>query len=249
MNRYVGLLAGIEAEKQKINPEQEVIVGLIGGVSLGDNQPHYSDVGNIDSKWQADFGIGPGCEAPNPINPDEPIRAVPPVRLREMTESFSPGNMYSICDPDYSPALLAIGNAIRDQIRPACYTKCVEDTDEATLTLEPNCTVEEDPPGADNTVRVEECRKDANGYIYDPVSGDYEMPSADVNVCYAALTDPGGLTPSTGDDMSDECLDRSYNLEFKIYRRPGFPAAGGTAISASCSLADFAEVSCPGIGG
>jgi hypothetical protein len=249
MSRYVGLVAGIEAEKQLINPEQEVIVGLIGGVSLADNRPHYSDVSDTDPFWQESFGIGPGCEAPNPNNPDEPIRAVPPVRLREMTESFSPGNMFSICNSDYSPALESIANAIREQIRPACYTKCVEDTDEATETLEPECTVEEDPPGSDNTVRIQECRKDANGYVFDPVTGNYEMPADDVNVCYAALTDADDLTSSEGDDMSDECLASNYNLEFKIHRRPGFPAAGGTSISASCSLADFTDVSCPGIGG
>jgi hypothetical protein len=249
MSRYVGLVAGIEAEKQQINPEQEVIVGLIGGVSLDDNSPYYSDVSDTDPEWQEAFGIGPGCEAPNPLNPAEPIRAVPPVRLRAMTEAFSPGNMFSICNSNYSPALETIANAIRDQIRPACYTKCVEDIDASTLTLEPECTVEEDPLGPDNTVRIEECRRDANGYVFDPVTGDYEMPADGVNVCYAALTDADQLTPSAGDDMSEDCKSSNYNLEFKIHRRPGFPAAGGTSISASCSLADFAEVSCPGIGG
>ena len=248
MNRYIGLLDGLELEKQKLDSSQEIIVGLIGGVSLGDNQPHYGDIGAIDGKWQGDYGIGPGCEAPNPNDPNSPIRAVPPVRLAELTDAFSPGNMFSICDDDYRPALDAIADAITQQIRPACYTKCVEDLDEATELVEPECLVEEDPPGPDNTVRVEECRKDADGYIYDPVTGDYELPSDAVDVCYAVRTDPGGLTPSLGDDMSDACLLEHYNLEFEIHRRLGVPAAGGTAISASCSLADFADVTCPGIG-
>ena len=38
-------------------------------------------------------------------------------------------------------------------------------------------------------------------------------------------------------------------LEFKIARRPGYPAPGGTSISADCELADFPGVTCPGIGG
>jgi hypothetical protein len=247
MERYAGLLAGLEAEKQALNAGQEIIVGLIGGVSLDDNLPYYSDVSDTDPVWQDSFGIGPGCEAANPNNPDEPIRAVPPVRLRALTDEFTPGNMYSICNSDYSPALEAIANAISAQIRPACYTECVEDLDSSTETLEFECAVEEDPPGPDNTVRVEECRKDENGYVYDPNTGDYEMPAADVNVCYAALSDATGLTASLGDDMSQECQDGNYNLEFKIHRRPGFPALGGTAILASCSLADFANVTCPGI--
>ena len=75
------------------------------------------------------------------------------------------------------------------------------------------------------------------------------MPADGVNVCYALLTDESAATGSTADDMSDECVEGNFNLEFKIARRPGFPAEGGTSISATCSLADFPEVSCPGIGG
>jgi hypothetical protein len=58
-----------------------------------------------------------------------------------------------------------------------------------------------------------------------------------------------GVRPRSRSDIGDTCLASNYNLEFKIQRRLGHPAVGGTAISASCSLADFAEVSCPGIGG
>ena len=37
-------------------------------------------------------------------------------------------------------------------------------------------------------------------------------------------------------------------IEFVIVRRPGFPAVGGSTLSATCSLADFADLDCPGIG-
>jgi hypothetical protein len=46
--------------------------------------------------------------------------------------------------------------------------------------------------------------------------------------------------------MSGFCADRHYNLELVIERR--FPAAAGTAVTAVCSLADFPDVECPGIG-
>jgi hypothetical protein len=250
MSRYTGLVQGLEAEKQTINANQEVIVALIGGVSnTGD--VFYADVGNTDPAFQDSFGIGPGCTAPNPLDPMEPVTAVPPVRLRDMTAAFTPDNMFSICEQDYSPALEAIAERIKDQIQPACYTKCVKDTDAATTTIDPECTVEENPPGGgtEDVERVEECLRDANGYVIDPNTNDYSMPADGVNVCYALLTDIDGTTGSTADDMSDDCINSNFNLEFKVARRPGFPAAGGTSISATCSLADFPEVSCPGIGG
>ncbi|WP_052545850.1 vWA domain-containing protein [Enhygromyxa salina] len=247
MSRYIGLLDGLEKEKQQVNEAQEVIVALIGGVA-NDGTPFYGDVGGTNPMFQNSFGIGPGCEAPNPINPAEPVQAVPPVRLRDLVEEFTPGNMFSICQQDYSDAMVAIADRIREQIQPACYANCVKDTDASTEIVEPECTVEEDPPGDGNDVKIEECLKDAAGYIVDG-DGAYTMPGPSVNVCYVLLTDNMGITNSPADDMSDECVDLNYNLEFKVERRPGFPAVGGTSISATCSLADFENVSCPGIGG
>jgi hypothetical protein len=40
-----------------------------------------------------------------------------------------------------------------------------------------------------------------------------------------------------------------YNLEFKIVRRPGFPAPGGTVVTVSCTVAENPAQACPGIGG
>jgi hypothetical protein len=249
MSRYIGLLDGLEKEKQELNADQEVIVALIGGVSASDGLPYYSDVTATDPMFQGSFGIGPGCTAPNPNNPAEPVQAVPPVRLRDLVQEFTPGNMFSICQDDYSTAMEEIANRIKDQIQPACYTKCVKDTDASTDLVDPECTVEEDPPGNDNTVKLQECLTDASGYVIDGATDDYTMPATGVNVCYALLTDDVMATGSIDDDMSAFCSDENYNLEFKIARRPGFPATGGTSISATCSLADFPDVTCPGIGG
>jgi hypothetical protein len=249
MSRYYGLVDGLEAQKQEYNAQQEIIVALIGGVAA-DGSVHYGEVGSTDPDYQNSFGIGPGCEAPPPMGSMEPVQAVPPVRLRDMVNRYSEGNMFSICESDYSPALEAIAERIRDQIQPACYTKCVKDTDASTVIVDPECTVEESRPGEDDPARIEECATDAGGaYIIDQTTNDYAMPSDDINVCYALLTDDVMSTASTADDMSPECSDQNFNLEFKISRRPGFPAAGGTAISATCSLADFPDVTCPGIGG
>ena len=244
VSRYTGLIAGIEADKQALNAQQEVIVALIGGVR-NTGEVFYADDLD-DPAFQDTFGIGPGCTAAGDVS------AIPPVRMRDMTEAFTPGNMFSICEGDLSPALEAIADRIKDQIQPACYSQCVADSDPATPGLQPECTVEENPPGngKDDTISLEECLRDQNGdYVIDPNTDDYAMPAADINVCYAALTDATMSTASTADDMSIACAEVNFNLEFALVRRPGFPAAGGTSVSAVCTLAESYEDTCPGIGG
>jgi len=247
MSRYIGLLDGLEAEKQEISADNQVVVSLIAGVGV-DGVPHYADVDLSDSEFQHSFGIGPGCTAPNPLDPNSPVEAVPPVRLRVLTEAFTPDNMFSICEADYSAALEAVAAQIRDQINPACYSQCAADSDPATEILEPSCVVKEDQPGQDPT-EVPECLRDGQGYVIDPDTQDYAMPDDQTRVCYAALVDSQGLSADPRDDMSPECTDANFNLEFKVVRRPGFPAPGGTSMSAVCEVDEFPDLTCPGIGG
>ena len=84
--------------------------------------------------------------------------------------------------------------------------------------------------------------------MVDPQTADYAMPNADANACFAMLVDTGGQTPAVNDDMSSQCIDLNYNLELAVTRRPGYPAAAGT-VGATCMLAEFPDVTCPGIGG
>jgi hypothetical protein len=247
MSRYYGLLDGLEAQKQDFNANQEIIVGLIGGVD-SQGTVHYASVAQTDPEYENNFGIGPGCMAPPPVGSTDPITAVPPVRERALVDRYSEGNMFSICESDYSPALEQIASRIADQIRPACYANCAQDTNPNTATLEPECTVEEQSPGNPATV-IDECLREGDTYAIDPLTGGYTMPSDAVNVCHAMRIDASQSTPSMSDDMSLECIDGNYNLEFAIERRPGFPAAAGTTIAADCLLADSPDVTCPGIGG
>ena len=166
--------------------------------------------------------------------------AVPPVRLREFTEAFTQGNMFSVCSDNYAPALEAIADKIIDQIVPACYKACVKDTDLASEILVPDCAVKESAPGASSETNVEECLKDGSGYVM--TDGDYTQPSPDSEVCYALLLDDSGATSDQNDDISEYCADEGWNLEFKIARTGLAPA--GTAISAVCQLSDFGE-ECP----
>lgn len=73
------------------------------------------------------------------------------------------------------------------------------------------------------------------------------MPSDDVNLCFAMMVDAGGQSASPYDDMSDECIQDALNLEFKIARRPGFPATGSSTIHASCVASELPQVDCPNL--
>jgi hypothetical protein len=220
MERYIDVVQELENRKQDITPEQQVLVALIGGVNA-DGTVTYQD-SLSDPDFQADFGIGPGCSSMAGT-------AVPPVRLREFSEAFKVGddrNMFSICDPDYSPALRAIANAIADQVKPACMTTCVADADPTTPErLDPSCTLTQETPredGSFETTPIKACDGDA-------------VPEGD-NVCYQSLT---------GDAMDDYCIDQGYNLQFQLLRREGFPAPGGTSVKATCQLSQNKALDCP----
>jgi hypothetical protein len=247
LSRYVDMLQALEDDKKFVRDNNEIIVGLIAGVEVN-GEVDYVDVSQSDPAYHDAFGIGPGCSVPDPDSPGNLFRAVPPVRLREMGDAFTPGALTSICDNDYSNVFGATVQPLIAQIRPACFPACVQDTDPATDIVEPSCVVVEDPPGDDDSFELPECLRDANGYVIDQESYDYAMPDDETNGCFALLVDSGGQTASFYDDMSLECQEQGSNLEFRISRRPGFPSASGTVHEATCIRADAPEVACPDLG-
>ena len=48
--------------------------------------------------------------------------------------------------------------------------------------------------------------------------------------------------------VDDLCIEEGWNLEFKIVRREGYPAAGGSSMTATCQLSETKKVDCPGLG-
>lgn len=112
MSRYHDLLNELEQDKKQVRADNEIIVILIGGVGQ-DGVPVYADVGGTDPNHQHNFGIGPGCTAPPRPGSTEPVTAVPPVRMAELVDAFSPGSMFSVCADDYSPAFEAIVAPLR----------------------------------------------------------------------------------------------------------------------------------------
>ncbi len=241
VQRYIDRLHGFEALQREIDVQHHVVVAVVGGVA-NDGSAVYAE--SEDPEFADAFGIGPGCTGPLGV------AAVPPVRLLEVVEAFTPDNAFSICNPAYADALTTIADNFGPQVQPACFPACVEDLDPTTATLEPACRVEQHTPGQANEAIVE-CQRNPDGsYAIDPLTNDYTMPGPDVTACHAVLTDAGGATSDVTDDLSAECANFSspagqgLNVEFKIARRPGFPVAPETRVYASCLLSNTPTLDC-----
>ncbi|MCA9680987.1 MAG: hypothetical protein KC457_02230 [Myxococcales bacterium] len=103
LSRYQGLLSELAADKPALR------VALIGGVNAN-GIPTYADAGMIDPSFQDSFGIGPSCIADDPFLPGNSIKAVPPVRMLEVSKSWG-GDVASVCADSFIAALGEIASA------------------------------------------------------------------------------------------------------------------------------------------
>jgi hypothetical protein len=105
VSRYINTLKAIEASKKAIDPGLDVAVLTIAGVGL-DGTLTFADVTDTDPAFQDSFGIGPGCTAPNPLDPNSPRTAVPPGRMREVAEGLTTNPFASICADEFDQFML-----------------------------------------------------------------------------------------------------------------------------------------------
>ena len=239
ISKYIEFLQGIENAKKEFDPGQEVLVSLIAGVPIGYDRGEaeipYADA--LDAEYQSLFGVGPGCIIGDPTDPE--TTAVPPVREREFAEAFAVNdarNLYSICQDDYSAALQAIADKLVEQIKPACMTKCVFDTDVTTEFAEPECELADVDSVTGAKTVIPPCIETPDGWT----------APAMATACYAYLVDNDGQhTPSKLDDMSEYCSDQGFNLEFQLIRSAAAPA--GTSVSANCRLSNNVMRDCPNL--
>ncbi|WP_224195825.1 VWA domain-containing protein [Nannocystis pusilla] len=238
LSKYIDFLQTIEDEKKMRQADQEVLVALIAGVppgyERGDADIVYQD--SDDPEFQSSFGIGAGCQLPNPNDPDAPQTAVPPVREREFAEAFQVGgerNLFSICQDDYSEALREIAKKLEAQIRPACMPQCVKDIDPSTPVLDPSCVLAQINTAEGTREELPPCEE---------VGGEWVTP-AGATACFAELIDRGSQTDSELDNMDPYCVGEGFNLEFKLVRTG--PAPAGTTIQATCELSQNPKQDCP----
>jgi hypothetical protein len=229
VSRYIDLVQTYVERKLARETAPEVLVSGILGVPVGYHQGVeliYRDDPS-DPDFMNDFGIGPGCVSRLEVpGLDDEGKAVPPVRQRAFVEHFAEDddiNLFSICEEDWSIALEAIAEKLRDKIRPSCMPECVADTNPATEVLEPSCVLEQRTPDGERTP-IPECLADGT------------RPEGAV-ACYVAIT---------GDELHPECQDHGWNLEFRLVSDPDQPAPGGTAVNALCELSAQPRLDCPG---
>jgi hypothetical protein len=224
VSRYVERLEAVAASKL---PGREVLVSAIAGVpsgySSGAAEILYANVDETafveEPNFQTLFGIGAGCQT----EIDGAIQAaVPPVRLKVLAEAFvgsglleGARNLYSVCDADYTPAILDIVRGIEVELPPACFSGCVLDVDSSTDELDYSCQVLEASSGGQ--VELPECVSGQSGP---------ELPD-DADACWIA---------KTGAELADECVAQQSNLEFELLRRAGVPVPGDVRVSALCEL-------------
>lgn len=216
IDRYIDQLAELRADRASYGAEVRAIA--IAGVPAGDD-PQLAFATSDDLALQREHGIAPDCTAADGIG-------IPPVRVAAVVEASGTAiGSASICGDDYSPALVDIADAIRDQIEPACVPSCVADADPTTAVLDPSCELRQSMPGAAGTIGVPPC------------NADETLPS-DADVCWVGLV---------GDHRSNYCSDEGSNLEVRLVRRDGHPAPGGTTVEITCEWSERPAIDCPGL--
>lgn len=117
----------------------------------------------------------------------------------------------------------ATGDAWQDVLEPVhCFPNCAADFDDATPLLDPVCFLAEEVDGT--RTEFPECG-------FNPDTAEFEIPPG-VSVCFVLRFDESAQTPAVEDDLSSECLDGGYNLEFGFVRDQPLPA--GAKYVAQC---------------
>jgi hypothetical protein len=114
---------------------------------------------------------------------------------------------------------------------------CVADSDPVTPQVDPDCVLTEHSLEGDAFTKTD----------IPPCSDTAGTLPVGTDVCYVALGDSNGDTPTGADDISPACADDGWNLEFRIVRKQGVPAPEGTQISATCALSLDPDIDCPNL--
>lgn len=268
VSKYIDFLRDIRREKKKLNPNADVFVSLIGGVTHQDGSivyRHGYDGSAEEQEHHKMFGLGYGCTGQSSFLEEEDPNGqksvpggmglavtVPPVRIAAVIEAVNGPSkgphsqaMFPICNDDYTGPLRKLAEKIRTRLPPACHPQCVKTMDEKGAPVGPKCAVFETREGQEKQSLVE-CRRGEDGaYLYDEVRKNYLIPDG-ATTCYALLSDRDGQQSSDAhDNLAPECLAQKKNLEIRIQRDK--PAVGAK-ISAICEPSLKPELECGSLG-
>jgi hypothetical protein len=216
-------LTQINADKQTdpLGEASWVAVATLAGVTSSGQSawPKSGPPGFVE-----EFGAGPGCEIGESAG-------ISPPRISALVDPLGENDHFPTCNDDYTPAFDVFASAGPDQLRPFCFQHCPE-----LQGQRPECIVELERSSGE-TEQLDECVWNAEGYSIDADTGFYEVPEGQ-DLCVAYLTDSDGSTESGTDDLSQECSDDGWSLEFAIARRPEDTRVLEGSYVARCVLAE-----------
>ncbi|HJX66889.1 MAG TPA: hypothetical protein VJ860_23405 [Polyangia bacterium] len=255
--------------------KQKILVSGIVGWPPGPNDtnlpadlqtnPNYridKDATSLPASQANLWDYMPICAIPSQKSADGNIyKAYGGLRLKQFIDAFGDkGQVFSICNSDFTNAMIQIGNAMAQALKPGCVDYPLIDTDPTTPDItEPECQVLDhipcNRPGQDDCLqggftetRLSEC-KDANGRILDPASLDPGRSSqAQVDAALTANISPDSRpcwflaydsSPATG------CRNAFNQQRISVLRKPGTAAPPGTFLGMQCLTCPSADGLCP----
>jgi len=205
----------------------------------------------------------PICEDPNQTSADGNIyKGFGGLRLKMFIDAFGKnGQVFSICNSDFTNAMLQIGNAIVQVLKPGCVQYPLIDTKSATAVTEPECQVIDRQPCSpvggtclqtgffENPLT--EC-KDGNGNILDPASLDPNPPgqaartqAAIDNVLSTISQDSRPCWYLSYDnDPAGGCPNAYRGQRISALRKTGVVAPPGTFLGMQCLTCASSDQKC-----
>jgi hypothetical protein len=263
------------------NWAQKILVSGIIGWPPGPNDTNLPSTVQVTDQYRIDkdpTSLPPGqqnvwdympiCSDPNQTSADGNIyKAHGGLRLKQFVDAFGAnGQVFSICNSDFTNAMQQIGNAIVQLVKPGCVDYPLIDTDPTTLGTQPECQAVERVPctniGQGDCLQtgfqeapISECR-DGQGNTLDPSSldpgPDPNNPlhtQADIdNTLSKIIQDSRPCWYLSYDHSSAGCSSVFNAQRISVLRQTGQVAPPGTSLGMQCLTCPNADGDCSALG-
>ena len=263
------------------NWAQKILVSGIIGWPPGPNDTNLPSTVQVTDQYRIDkdpTSLPPGqqnvwdympiCSDPNQTSADGNIyKAHGGLRLKQFVDAFGAnGQVFSICNSDFTNAMQQIGNTIVQLVKPGCVDYPLIDTDPTTLGTQPECQAVERVPctniGQGDCLQtgfqeapISECR-DGQGNTLDPSSldpgPDPNNPlhtQADIdNTLSKIIQDSRPCWYLSYDHSSAGCSSVFNAQRISVLRQTGQVAPPGTSLGMQCLTCPNADGDCSALG-
>jgi hypothetical protein len=244
-------------------PPGPLDTALPASVQTTDQYRIDKDATSLPASQKTLWDYMPICWDPNQKSNDGNIyKAYGGLRLKQFINAFGAnGQVFSICNSDFTNAMKQIGDAIAQVLKPGCVQYPLIDTDPTTPTItEPECQVVDRIPCTEiykngclesgfKETRLAEC-KDGSGKILDPASLDpSKVGQAAVDKLLTNISEASrpcwylsyDNTPSTG------CSGSYLGQRISALRPTGTVAPPGTFLAMQCLTCARSDQNCPAL--